>query len=155
MAPRAREVQGEKREAKTLTNCRIRGGVLLALGHGVASDQPRSRTGFADHLPPFPSDERQHSACELGHLLHHRSPPREGTSASWPMCKRARSETVDRVEIRVVLDTIDPPAGHLQVTANSGPARAGSGRACDEMSEVSFTGWLDLLRALYLVTGSD
>jgi len=53
---------------------------------------------------------------------------------------------VGRVEIRVVLDRLDPPAGHLLVAS-------GAGQACDEMSEVSFTGWLGLLRALYLVTG--
>jgi hypothetical protein len=58
------------------------------------------------------------------------------------------------VEIHVVLDTIDPPAGHLQVTSSAGRARHDRGQACDEMPEVSFTGWLDLLRALSLVTGS-
>ena len=54
---------------------------------------------------------------------------------------------VDRVEIRVVLDGIDPPMGRLQVTSGAGPAR-------DEEPEVPFSGWLGLLRALYLVTGS-
>ena len=49
---------------------------------------------------------------------------------------------VDRVEIRVVLDGIDPPIGRLQVTSGAGPAR-------DEEPEVPFTGWLGLLRALY------
>jgi len=47
----------------------------------------------------------------------------------------------------MVLDRLDPPAGHLQVTSSAE-------QACDEMPEVSFTGWLGLLRALYLVTGS-
>jgi len=51
------------------------------------------------------------------------------------------------VEIRIVLDRIDPPAGRLEVTSSA--AHAG-----DEKSDVSFTGWLGLLRALYLVTGS-
>jgi hypothetical protein len=55
--------------------------------------------------------------------------------------------TVDTVEIRVILDGIDPPMGHLQVTSGAGPARA-------EEPEYPFTGWLGLLRALYLVTGS-
>jgi hypothetical protein len=58
-----------------------------------------------------------------------------------------RPGTVGWVEIRVVLDTIDPPVGHLQVTSSAG-------HACEEMHEISFTGWLGLLRALYLVTGS-
>jgi len=51
------------------------------------------------------------------------------------------------VEIRVVLDRLDPPEGRLQVTS-------GAGRAPDAMREVRFTGWLGLLRALSLVTGS-
>jgi hypothetical protein len=51
------------------------------------------------------------------------------------------------VEIRVVLGSIDPPEGHLRVTSSSGHVR-------DDEPEVCFTGWLGLLRALYLVTGS-
>jgi len=51
------------------------------------------------------------------------------------------------VEICVILDRIDPPMGRLQVTS-------GAGHAQDEEPEISFTGWLGLLRALYLVTGS-
>jgi hypothetical protein len=55
--------------------------------------------------------------------------------------------TVDWVEICVILDRIDPPMGRLQVTS-------GAGHVQDEEPEISFTGWLGLLRALYLVTGS-
>ena len=55
--------------------------------------------------------------------------------------------TVDRVEIRVILDSLDPPAGRSRVTSGAGPA-------WDERQVVCFTGWLGLLRALYLVTGS-
>jgi hypothetical protein len=55
---------------------------------------------------------------------------------------------VGGVEIRIVLDRLDPPEGHLQVTS-------GAGREQDEMAEVSFAGWLGLLRALSLVTGSS
>jgi hypothetical protein len=51
------------------------------------------------------------------------------------------------VEIRIILDRIDPPEGRLEVTSGAAHAR-------DERSGVSFTGWLGLLRALYLVTGS-
>jgi predicted transcriptional regulator len=70
------------------------------------------------------------------------------------MCNPAGSETVDRVEIRIVLEAIDPPAGHLQVTASARQAHDDPGQAGDEMPEVSFTGWLDLMRALSVVTGS-
>jgi hypothetical protein len=51
------------------------------------------------------------------------------------------------MEIRLVLDSVDPPTGRLQVTSGAGHVR-------DERREVPFTGWLGLLRALYLVTGS-
>jgi hypothetical protein len=54
---------------------------------------------------------------------------------------------VDGVEIRVVLDRLDPPEGRLQVTS-------GAGRAPDETGEVPFAGWLGLLWALFVVTGS-
>jgi hypothetical protein len=52
------------------------------------------------------------------------------------------------MEIRVILDSTDPPAGRLRVTSGDGPAR-------DGQRDVPFTGWLGLLRALYLVTGSS
>jgi hypothetical protein len=64
------------------------------------------------------------------------------------MSDPARCGTVDRVEIRMILDSIDPPAGRLRVTSGAGPAPNGQ-------RDVSFTGWLGLLRALYLVTGSS
>jgi hypothetical protein len=54
---------------------------------------------------------------------------------------------VERVEIRVILDSLDPPAGRLRVISGDGPVG-------DEQQGVRFTGWLGLLRALYLVTGS-
>jgi hypothetical protein len=57
--------------------------------------------------------------------------------------------TVSLVEIRLILDRIDPPTGRLQVTSSAGPARDE-----DEEADIAFTGWLGLLRALYLVTGS-
>jgi len=56
--------------------------------------------------------------------------------------------TVEGVEIRIVLDRLDPPEGRLQVTS-------GAGRAPEGMGEVPFTGWLGLLQALSLVTGSS
>ena len=55
--------------------------------------------------------------------------------------------TVNLVEIRVILDRIDPPMGRLQITSSARPAH-------DEEPDIPFTGWLGLLRALYLVTGS-
>jgi hypothetical protein len=51
------------------------------------------------------------------------------------------------VEIRIVLDRAEPPAGRLRVVGAPGQApgpRAGQ--------EIGFTGWLGLLRALYEVT---
>jgi hypothetical protein len=51
------------------------------------------------------------------------------------------------MEIRVILDSVDPPTGRLGVTSGAGPGR-------DDQRDVSFAGWLGLLRALYLVTGS-
>ncbi len=54
-----------------------------------------------------------------------------------------------RVEILISLDTIDPPAGWVRVAPAPCPgpgAEAGRGSP--------FTGWLGLLRALYLVTES-
>jgi hypothetical protein len=48
------------------------------------------------------------------------------------------------VEIRLVLDGIDPPTGHLRVM--DGPDDTSG-------SQISFAGWLGLLRALYSVTG--
>jgi hypothetical protein len=54
-----------------------------------------------------------------------------------------------RVEIRIVLDQIEPPAGGARVVPGTGHAhRPGN----DE--EIRFTGWLGLLRALYEVTGA-
>ena len=51
------------------------------------------------------------------------------------------------VEIRIVLDIAEPPAGRLRVVRDPGQAhRPGSEQ------EISFTGWLGLLRALYEVT---
>jgi len=54
---------------------------------------------------------------------------------------------VNLVEIRVTLDMIDPPTGRLRVASGAGSAR-------DEDPCIVFSGWLGLLRALYLATGS-
>jgi hypothetical protein len=54
---------------------------------------------------------------------------------------------VEGVEIRVILDSVDPPAGRLRVVS-------GAGQAGDGQGDVPFTGWLGLLRALSVVTGS-
>ena len=51
------------------------------------------------------------------------------------------------MEIRIVLDRVEPPAGRLHVVP--GPGRAHRRGA---PQEVRFTGWLGLLRALYEVT---
>jgi len=51
------------------------------------------------------------------------------------------------VEIRIVLDRAEPPAGRLLVVRASGQVPA----PCAGQ-EIGFTGWLGLLRALYEVT---
>lgn len=51
------------------------------------------------------------------------------------------------VEIRIVLDVAEPPVGRVWAVRGAGQAhRPGSEQ------EISFTGWLGLLRALYEVT---
>jgi hypothetical protein len=45
-----------------------------------------------------------------------------------------------RVEVRIVLDALDPPAGRI--------------RASGDDTELRFTGWLGLLRVLYQVIGA-
>jgi len=53
------------------------------------------------------------------------------------------------MEIRIVLEVVEPPAGRLWVVCGPGQGQhPGSGR------EISFTGWLGLLRALYEVTAA-
>ena len=65
------------------------------------------------------------------------------------MLPRFAACTMGRVEIRIVLDRVEPPPGLLRVVPVAGHAhRAGN----DE--EIRFTGWLGLLRALYEVTGA-
>ena len=59
-----------------------------------------------------------------------------------------RACTMGLMEIRIVLDQVEPPGGCLRVVPGAGqaqrPAMAG---------EIRFTGWLGLLKALYEVTG--
>jgi hypothetical protein len=58
-----------------------------------------------------------------------------------------RSRDDGGVEIRIVLDRAEPPAGRLRVVRAAGQAPA---PRADQ--EIGFTGWLGLLRALYEVT---
>ena len=51
------------------------------------------------------------------------------------------------MEIRIILDRAEPPAGRLRAVRDRGHCHAGQ----DE--EIRFTGWLGLLRALYEVAG--
>ncbi len=53
-----------------------------------------------------------------------------------------------QMEIRIILDRAEPPAGRLRAVPDPGHCHAGP----DE--EIRFTGWLGLLRALYEVTGA-
>ena len=52
------------------------------------------------------------------------------------------------MEIRVVLERVEPPCGCLRIVSGPGPA---DGPAPAE--EIRFAGWLGLLKALYEVTG--
>ena len=54
-----------------------------------------------------------------------------------------------RVEIRIIVERLDPPGGRLSVVADAslGPHLPGPAAFC-------FTGWLGLLKALYEVTGA-
>jgi hypothetical protein len=65
------------------------------------------------------------------------------------MSPRAGALHDGAVEIRIVLDQAEPPAGRLRVVPGAGqprpPVTAG---------EIRFTGWLGLLKALYEVTGA-
>jgi hypothetical protein len=94
----------------------------------------------ADVVPP-PCGPR------LPHYDYGLVPAGPMTSASWPMSDPGGPASVNLVEIRVVLDGTDPPTGRLQVTSGAGAARGAE-------PDIAFTGWLGLLRALYLVTGS-
>jgi hypothetical protein len=68
-------------------------------------------------------------------------------SASWLMLPGTGAETMEGVEIRIVLDRTEPPAGRLRVVRAPGQT-PGSGAG----QEIGFSGWLGLLRALYEVT---
>src|SRR5262249_31455218 len=60
---------------------------------------------------------------------------------------RPRAGNDGHVEIRIVLDRTEPPAGRLRVLRAPGQAPA---HRPDQ--DIGFTGWLGLLRALYEVT---
>ena len=57
--------------------------------------------------------------------------------------------TVGLVEIRIVLDRAEPPRGRLRIVPGGG-----HDQHSEHEEEIPFTGWLGLLRALYVVTGS-
>ena len=70
-------------------------------------------------------------------------PQIRGTSAGRPMFPRPGDGKLGTMEIRIVLDEVDPPVG--RVCAVDGSGVGGTLRP--------FVGWLELLRALYEVTG--
>jgi hypothetical protein len=65
------------------------------------------------------------------------------------MLPRVRACTMGPVEIRIVLDRAEPPAGRLRVVPGPGHAHRP-----EPDREIEFTGWLGLLRALGEVTGA-
>jgi hypothetical protein len=62
-------------------------------------------------------------------------------------CREGRDD--GQMEIRIILDRVEPPAGRLRVLPGPGRAHRSGAR-----QEIRFTGWLGLLRALYEVTGA-
>ena len=72
------------------------------------------------------------------------------TSASWPMSPPAAPVNDVRMEIRIYLDSVEPPVGRLRVLRCPGFA----GGLCGQ-GELPFTGWLGLLRALNEVTATS
>src|SRR6516162_7351255 len=73
---------------------------------------------------------------------HPLASPRK-TSAIWLMSACGLAATMRPMEIRVVLVTVEPPAGQVRVMPNRGQADA-----ADDDEEIEFTGWLGLLRVL-------
>jgi len=74
--------------------------------------------------------------------------PRRGDIGQLADVGGGRCPDDGRVEIRIQMDRVDPPAGRLWIVAGAG---RGPGRPA---GEIGFTGWLGLLRALYEATGS-
>ncbi len=56
--------------------------------------------------------------------------------------------TMKQVEIRIILERLEPPCGHVSVVADPGLPHHPRDRV-----DLPFTGWLGLLKALYEVTG--
>jgi hypothetical protein len=52
------------------------------------------------------------------------------------------------MEIRIILNLVEPPCGRLRAVPD-----AGCPHGPEEAQEIRFTGWLELLRTLYEVTG--
>jgi len=63
------------------------------------------------------------------------------------MLPRRAAAMIGLMEIRIVLDRVEPPTGHLRVVPAPGT------RSPETDEEIRFTGWLGLLKALYEVTG--
>jgi hypothetical protein len=54
------------------------------------------------------------------------------------------------MEIHIVLERIEPPAGHVSVVHGTTPVEG-----WPPGGPIAFTGWLGLLRVLYEVTDAD
>jgi hypothetical protein len=114
-----------------------RGAHLVPFGLGQGAERSSQYTGSSGyqqtHGYRFLSSKREmtYSACvgavglDIGQLAD---------VARW------RSGQDERVEVRIALDALDPPAGRIRVSGDD--------------SELRFTGWLGLLRVLYQVMGA-
>jgi hypothetical protein len=114
-----------------------RGAHLVPFGLGQGQERSSEYTGppgyQQTHGYRFLSSIREmtNSACvgavrlDIGQLAD---------VAGWPPGQD------ERVEVRIALDALDPPAGRIRVSGDD--------------SELRFTGWLGLLRVLYQVMGA-
>lgn len=65
------------------------------------------------------------------------------------MSGRALASTMRLMEIHIVLDRIEPPTGRLRVVYS-----VRLGQPAERDGDITFTGWLGLLRVLSEVTSS-
>jgi hypothetical protein len=104
----------------------------------------------AGHRPGWRFCKKRPAAAKIK-SVRRRQPPAVGTG------RRDIGQLADvaaglggddgQMEIRIILDRAEPPAGRLRAVPDPGHCHAGQGE------EIRFTGWLGLLRALYEVTG--
>ena len=106
---------------------------------GVGGCAGRMAQEFGDH--PETAAERMRWARRVAAAA-----PAWQASATWLMLPAAGTRTMGEVEIRIVLEVVEPPDGRLWVVRPGQAHHPG----CEQ--GISFTGWLGLLRVLYEVS---